>query len=337
MTQQLNELTSDPSVLIIDRHSLDLKQLQVLFLKNIAAKGRSNNTIKNYRTDLECFNTYLESQQKSLDITQFGQGETNEYGKFLQVKYTSDNSRRRRVQALRLFFDYLLEQGLLTSNPIKKIPISPKFLDIPRPAQLVDIKTIWLQVLEQSQKTKGLERLTALRNATIISLIYTAALKVSDLANLKTANLFLDDKPRVLITPERRDPYTIPIPLFVGHFISSYIAELEIFKQRQGIEFEEIFFNANPYQIISGGLSARGLELIFQEWCRQLKLSVRPKSLRQSAIFRWIHAHHPEVVIKEWLGVAPSYSLKAYIEIAYEHAYDDHFLQISFESMRPLH
>ena len=116
------------------------KQLQEQFFINLKNKGRSTNTLKNYKTDLECFNQFLYKQQNHLNLDQFKLEQVEQYGDYLQQRYQSDNSRRRRLQTLRVFFDFLVEEDVFNNNPVRKVPTSPKFLDKPRPTSFVDIK-----------------------------------------------------------------------------------------------------------------------------------------------------------------------------------------------------
>ena len=61
-----------------------------------------------------------------------------------------------------------------------------------------------------------------------------------------------------------------------------------IFQKFEDIEFNNFLFNANPYKILSGSLSARGIEIIFKEYSKKLKIEMTAKKLRQSCIFKWI-------------------------------------------------
>ena len=185
------------------------------FFKSLELKGRSLNTLKNYKTDLDCFNNYLNDEKVASRFHDFSIPEVIEYGKFLEEKYNSDNSRRRRVQALRLFFDYLVEEGHFNHNPVRKVPTSPKFLDVPRPAPFSHLKTLWFFLLdaEKESKTK-LERLIIKRNQMIFLLIYTGGLKVSELSTLKKNDFSFGASPRVLIRHQKRDPYTVSLPDF---------------------------------------------------------------------------------------------------------------------------
>ncbi|MBT3585642.1 MAG: hypothetical protein HN509_12120, partial [Halobacteriovoraceae bacterium] len=59
----------------------------------------------------------------------------------------------------------------------------------------------------------------------------------------------------------------------------------------------------------------------------KLIINLTPKSLRQACIFKWLQQGEKEGTIKEWMGVAPSYSLKLYKEHAAQHLYRDDFLE----------
>lgn len=312
---------------------IDLLGLQDDFFIMLKDKGRSINTLKNYRTDLDCFNNYLKDVAKnhSMNIGGFSVPEILEYGSFLDKKYTSDNSRRRRVQALRLFFDFLVEEKVFPSNPVRKIPTSPKFLDVPRPTSFVDVKTLWNFLLEESCDRAPMQRLIAKRNMVTLLFIYGAGLKVSDLSDLQKDQVFLDgERPRVLINPPRRDPYTIPLPEIFIKVYKDYIKSLNIMKKDSAVNFDSVLFNANPYRIISGGLSSRGLEMIFEEFRKKIMIECTAKSLRQACIFKWLKQKHKDSQIKEWLGLAPSYNLKMYKDHMAAHAHNEGFLDEIF-------
>ena len=120
--------------------------------------------------------------------------------------------------------------------------------------------------------------------------------------------------------------HTVPLPAVFLNIYKNYNEQLTERKTRDDIEFDTLFFNANPYKILSAGLSARGHEIVFKEYSNNLKINVTPKSLRQSCIFKWLQQDHNDSLIKEWMGVAPSYSLKLYKEHINQNIFDDSFL-----------
>jgi site-specific recombinase XerD len=330
MQQTASSQSSDASNIILKRHAL--LTLESDFLSDFGKKGRSTNTLKNYKTDLDCFNGYLLTTQGHDNIQDFSLPQVKLYGDYLQTRYKSDNSRRRRVQTLRIFFDYLVARHLFSSNPVRSLPTSPKFLDKPRPTSLIDIKTLWQCLLEESFQDNPIARVIARRNQVLVLFIYGAGLKVSDLQNLTQDQIIIsDDKstnqaPRVLIHHPKRDPYTVPLPAAFTSVYLDYLRELKSVKEQSDVDFNEVLFNANAFKILSGGLSARGIEMVLEHYRKKLIIEVTPKSLRQSCIFEWLQADHNDTTIKDWTGVAPSYSLALYKAHINEAVFSNEFL-----------
>ncbi len=300
------------------------------FLDKLTRQGRSSNTVKNYKTDLQCFNKYLQEHGNGLGLSKFTKNEITGYGHFLDKKYSSDNSKRRRIQTLRMFFDYLVEEGIYPDNPVRSLPSSPKFLDIPRPTPFIDIKTLWEYLLKEETSEDDMIKLLAIRNQIVLLLIFSSGLKVSEISKLKKSAIITTEQKnasRIMISSGKRDPYSIPIANVFNLVLKKYLPLLEEMKKRAGLEFDEILFNANPYQILSGGLSPRGLEIVFEEFRKKLILNLTPKSLRQSCIFKWIHQRKKDSLIREWMGVSPSYSLKLYRDHSSSHPYNEEFLE----------
>lgn len=293
----------------------NLLDKQQEFLKLLERQGKSFNTVKNYKADLQCFNTFLIDKQEHLKIKSFSSTQVQEYSRYLDEKYPSPNSVRRRVQALRLFFDFLLGQELFPENPLKKMAVSPKVLDNPEPTPFPEVIKTYKLLKKRIKDTEGLQQLVNARNVIIFHLIYGAGLKVSDMAKLSFGSILKDKNDyRVMVEHPKRDPYSIPLPEIFNKDFVFYKNRLLEYQRNEELEMEELLFNANPYKILSGGLSPRGTELFFEELRREMKTETTAKSLRQSCIFKWLNMTVSHTTIKEWLGVTPSYSLELYLE-----------------------
>lgn len=285
------------------------------FLKLLERQGKSFNTVKNYKADLQCFNKFLINKQSHLKMKSFTTTQVNEYSQFLVNKYDSSNSVRRRVQALRLFFDFLLGQNLFPDNPLKKMAISPKVLDAPKPSPFPEVIKVYQLLKKRVAASEGITQLVQMRNVVIFHLIYGAGLKVSDMTKLHQDSILKDQKSfRVMVEHPKRDPYSIPLPAIFREDYLLYRTRFSELQLSEGLEIEELLFNANPYRILAGGLSPRGIELFFEEVRREFKTDMTAKSLRQSCVFKWLNLNINHVTIKEWLGVTPSYSLELYLE-----------------------
>lgn len=295
--------------------NFNLLDKQHEFLKLLETQGKSFNTVKNYKADLQCFNTFLIDKQQNLKIKTFTATQVQEYSQYLDKKYESSNSVRRRVQALRLFFDFLLQQNLFPENPLKKMAVSPKVLDNPEPTPFPEVIRTYQILKSRVKESEGLTELVHARNVIIFHLIYGAGLKVSDLHKLNFGGVLKDkNNYRVLVEHPKRDPYSIPLPSIFNKDFQFYKTKLQEHLHRSDLEIGELLFNANPYKILAGGLSPRGTELFFEDLRKVMKTDMTAKSLRQSCIFKWLNMNVPHATIKEWLGVTPSYSLELYLE-----------------------
>jgi len=294
----------------------NLVEKQHEFLRTLEKQGKSFNTVKNYKADLQCFNNFLFEKQKNLKLNSFTSTQANEYSIYLDHKYQSSNSVRRRVQALRLFFDFLLSKNLFPDNPIKQMAVSPKVLDNPEPTPFPEILKIYQYLKKKIQGDEDLSLLVHSRNIVVFHLIYGSGLKVSDVANLHFSRILKDSKGnyRVMVEHPKRDPYSIPLPSSFNNDFIFYKNLYTQFLKKEELAIEQLLFNANPYKILSGGLSPRVIELFFEDLRKHIKSEVTAKSLRQSCIFKWLNQNISHSTIKEWLGVTPSYSLDLYLE-----------------------
>ncbi len=298
------------------------------FYEEAKLQGKSLNTQKNYKTDLECFNQFLLSVDNQLDLSKYQLSHIEEYGPYLNHRYDSDNSRRRRVQTLRQFFDFLVSKKLMADNFVKKIAPAPKFLDIPRPTPHKDLMKVW-NYLQNQEGNNELSKLVVLRNQLLFLLIYSGGLKVSDLTKIPRSSIIpsTEGQPRVMVNHKSRDPYTIPLHPKISDLYLNYVQKLEGYLKKIHKDFPELLFYANHFKILSGGLTPRGLEAFFEEVRNHLKIEMlTPKSIRQAGIFTWLHEGYSETSIKEWLGVGTGYTLKPYRDCMAEHIFSSKFL-----------
>ena len=298
---------------------VNLLKLQENFCASLGLAGKSFNTIKNYKTDLNIFNKFLISKGAKLTLNEVTDEQIKEYSRFLEMKYNSPNSIRRRVQALRLFFDYLIQNDIYDYNPIKKMVVRPKVVDKPNPPKFHIIKKIVGDIFEKAENSNGHTKLLHLRNLVLIHLIYEAGLKVSDIENIKSEHIKKSKGfYRILIAPDKKEPYMVTMPESFSDLHVLYIQLLSERKEKDEVSFDDYLFNANPYRVLKGSLSSRGIEVIFKELSKKFKTTLTAKSLRQACIFRWLIENKPESRIKELMGVQPNYSLTPYKELIAE-------------------
>lgn len=304
---------------------LDFPGLRRGFLGGLG--GKRPNTLRSYGADLDRFAAFLAAGGRTLDRDALSAEGLADYARFLGEGGWSDNSTRRLLSTLRAFLDHLVGLGVVPENPLRGLRPPPKFLPGPRPPPPADVRGLWRGLCGDAEGADGLARLTALRNRTIFLLVYGAGLRTSDLAGLREDRLLLaGGEPRVLLAPPGRDPHSVPLPGAFRGAHGEYRALLRPMKRRAALAFDHVLFNANPFRILSGGMSPRGVEMVFQGLGARHGTPMTPRSLRQACVFKWLAAGHPDGLVREWLGVAPSHSLAPYREALRLHRHDEGFL-----------
>ena len=241
------------------------EQLKESFVRSLAARNLASNTLANHRTDLGCFTDFLTTALKSPpQIADLSPRHIEHFAHYLEKRYPSDNSRRRRIGSLRSFFDFLVAQDIFPANPVRSLPSFPKFLDVPRPTKPRQVEKIWKHLLRECRKNQPpLPAALAHRNAILFLLIYGGGLKVSSLKTLPASHVRSGRHPRLLLSSPKGDPYSIPLPRPFSSALACYRKALA--RLPGGTDLPELLFNANPYGILSGGLTPRGIEMIFAE------------------------------------------------------------------------
>lgn len=175
------------------------KNLLPKFIKALEEKGRSPSTILAYRADLEQLIDFLQGKNKVLT----GDARPNDIEAFrdslLAQKYTP-KSVSRKLNAVKTFFRWLISEKLVATDPSTDVahpkiePSVPKFLSPIEYRALRDV-------------VRGDERIAA-----ILEIILQTGLRISEVANLKTANVTKEKiKVEAYATqPERAIPFNQP-------------------------------------------------------------------------------------------------------------------------------
>lgn len=296
------------------------EEAKTKFLQELKEKGKLPNTIKNYKNDLSVFGTFLNQKEGEKAGSYYKKMSTilaQGFGDYLSGQYPKSNSKRRRLQVVRLFYDFLMKEKIVQENPIKTIPSFPRILDIPKPCPYQDIIKLWKHLeteifLKDMKDEKPLSLNISLRNALLFILIYGSGLTIAQIGKLSQKSVVDGKKPRILVTPNKREAYSIPL---LEIFIPFYKEYLKTLKALGKGETDHLFLAANHYALLDRPLSGRGVDLIFEGYRSRLRIDINPKNLRQACIMRWFNEEVPIENIKEWMGVAPNHDLSSYDDL----------------------
>lgn len=164
----------------------------------------SEHTITAYQTDLNQFQTYLFSNYEITTIDQIKIHQIRSWLVALKEQKISDCSLKRKASSLKSFFQFLLKEGKITVNPIRRI-ILPKVAKMQLPNFLEREQTELL--LNNPNFLDTFEGNTA---RLILELLYQTGMRRAELINLKEEDIHFERK-EVLIFGKGRKARIVPL------------------------------------------------------------------------------------------------------------------------------
>lgn len=158
------------------------------FKSYLSSSALAPATIVNYLADLRAF---LRWSQKTQDVTRsplcLESSDIQDFCSYLrEEKGHRPSTVNRRLQALRKFFTLAVEQGWTETNPAEDVPLlDERVSDRSRSLTQEDIDRL-LDVVRQAHSRQ------AARDMAVIQLLLGAGLKLSELTDLRLADLHLD-------------------------------------------------------------------------------------------------------------------------------------------------
>lgn len=178
-------------------------------------QGASIHTIEAYNRDILDYLIFLEEQSKTLEAVDF---ET--YLSRLRSSGKKTRSIVRSVSAIRSFYKFLLADGVITSNPLLEVE-TPRFKP-PIPRVLSEQEMLAILKLPEGQKGQKF----ALRDATILELLYATGLRVSELISLKKSDINLEAG-FLVASGKRSKERIVPIGSYARGVIKVYLEQIK--------------------------------------------------------------------------------------------------------------
>jgi site-specific recombinase XerD len=191
------------------------------YTEYLARSGLSELTVKNYVADLKHLTSWAELDGRRPLLTMTGE-EIQAYRlELLVAKAHPPTTVNRRLQAIRKFFRYALERGLVETDPSSGIKLVPQSRsEGPRGLDGSEVESLLGAVREGSSRM-------ASRDYAILQLMLQTGIRVGELTRLKLTDLELSDESGLLrITredsSERRE---IPLNSSVRKAMKAYLSE----------------------------------------------------------------------------------------------------------------
>jgi integrase/recombinase XerD len=148
-------------------------------------RNLSANTIKSYQNDLKSLIIFLK-KKKVEDPQEITSQHLVSFFKLLTRIGLSSRSSARYYSSIKGFFKYLLASGYLEKNPMEKLSAPKIIKGLPIVLNVNEVE----KILESPDPSTKL----GLRDKALLEMFYACGLRVSELMNLKVADLFLNEE-----------------------------------------------------------------------------------------------------------------------------------------------
>lgn len=207
-------------------------QLLIAFVDYLAIeKGVSENSQFSYCSDVKNFLLYLDSQQASLTL--FDSDDVRSYFEKRLQEGTNSRTVRRFYASINNFVKFLRLEGMRDDNPLTAVDLSKTAVTLPK----VMSEQLVTRFLAAPDLTKDL----GIRDRAMFELLYACGLRVSELCNLKFADMHLSEK-YLLLFGKGNKQRMIPMTDAACYWIDTYIKTARILKDPN---------NQCPYVFIS--------------------------------------------------------------------------------------
>lgn len=217
-------------------------------------------TIKNYKLDLTLFFDFL--NKSNINYLYLNKDNVLAYLKYLDKMNLKNSTISRRISALRTFYNYLMNEGLINSNIFlnvknpkleKKLPNYLNYTEMEELLESIDIST-----------DEGLKR------RLLIEMFYSTGCRVSEIINIKVKDIdFLNKKIRIMGKGSKERI------VYYGDYAKKYLDKY----LSKGMDKDYLFVNKHGDKY-----TVEEIELIVKDIMKHLsiKTHVTPHTLRHT-------------------------------------------------------
>lgn len=217
-----------------------------------------------FRLDEKTVNLYLLAVDQLLafcdkPFTEINSKDIRRWMSSLELREYKAATVSSKLAGIKLFFKYCIEEGFLTKDPVKNIPVPEAEDKLPRYLQRDEL----LQ-LRQLVKGKGEER-------AIIEVLYATGVRLMELVNMKKEDI---NWPERIITIPKGKRKKERIVLFTRECAEHLKAYLELREDTQPF----VFVNTKS----TGSMCPRTIQLKFETYTKMIGIHISPHTLRHT-------------------------------------------------------
>jgi integrase/recombinase XerD len=278
----------------------------------IVERGLADNSVDSYALDLR---RYIQFLQERLGIEHAGSVTLASITTFLgglQGCGLSPASLARTISAIRHFHKYLKAEGLSDENPADHLETPSLSRHLPAVLSTADVNSI-LELPDTSDRL-------GLRDRSLLETLYATGARVSELLNLRLANVFLDEG-YVRIFGKGSKERIVPIGSAAIAWMRRYLAEARPLLSSRSTPTEVIYLNHR-----GGPLTRMSVLNIVRKYAAAAGVGsdVHPHTFRHSFATHLLEGGADLRAVQEMLGHADISTTQIYTHIDREYLKEVH-------------
>lgn len=277
-------------------------------------RNLSDRTLRAYHSDLSQFHNHV-SETAMVDITP---DDLETYLDKLGTSPYRDTSIRRKVAALKVFFRYLEEKGVVAESPARKLRIKrPVENRVPTVLSSREIRSLLAAPKDQitelaaarDQSPGGRNRyFCAVRDNIILELLFSTGIRIGELVALNVADVDVD-KRQIQITGRATRGRSVTVTS--DGLIEALVQYIDLRSER-ALETPALFVGRSGTR-----LTIYSIENIFKKHVRlaEIKRHITPHSLRHTMAAMLVSSGTDIREVQEILGHASILSTQVYTRL----------------------
>ena len=292
-----------------DIQDLYTSQRIPLFIEHLRReRGYSEFTSDAYLRDLNQWAAFLCQSGKEIPLSEIKRDHVRRFIEFLYLHGLGNTSLRRKLSCLRVFYKYLIRDGVVVDNPVKEIPLPQFNRKLPEFFTVADMES----VLDSLACKKGF---IANRDCTIIELFYISGIRLRELVGLNIEDVDFS-RGTIKVLGKGSKERIVPIGKRGSKILRLYLEERarsigDILKEDKNA----IFLSRNGRR-----LSPRHVQRISAKYLSPLigGKSVGPHRLRHSCATHMLDEGADLRAVKDILGHSSLSSTQIYTHVSIE-------------------
>lgn len=252
-------------------------------------RGLSENTRLAYGADLHAFLDYLQQKRVS-SVNDVRRPQVLDFLMDQKDRGLQANSIARRMVAVKVFFRYLQQEGLLRQNVTESMETPRLWKILPDTLSVKEVER-----LLESARSRGRHRL---RDGAILETLYGTGLRISELARLTLDDLHFDDGYLRCLGKGRKER-VVPLGGAAAASLRAYLSEARPVLAKRNPDGRALFLTVR-----GGPFSRKTLWVLIRGAARHAGIAkhVTPHTLRHSFASHLLANGAPLRVIQEMLG-----------------------------------